>query len=66
MSELRQMIETLSLEELEEFKKPIETLITNNRQKDRKSPRQSAHQYHQKEQQRYVCDTQAVVYQCVE
>lgn len=48
MTELRQMIETLSLEELEEFKKPIETLITNNRQKDRKSPRQSAHQYHQK------------------
>ena len=48
MSELRRMIETLSLEELEEFKKPIETLITNNRQKERNSLCQPARQYRQK------------------
>lgn len=37
VNELRQMIESLSLEELAEFKKPIETLITNHhRDKERK------------------------------
>lgn len=48
MSELRHMIESLSLEELEEFKKPIETLITKTRQQESKSPHQSHRQYHSK------------------
>lgn len=46
MRELRQMIESLSLEELEEFKKPIQTLITKTKQQEFKSPRQAQRQYH--------------------